>query len=62
MNKDELAREIAEDFRQVKLFVNMRSEMLYNRVHRKGEQHISFEQETATNGRGCLIIKKERPC
>ena len=59
MNKDELVREIADDFRQVKLFVDMRSEMLYNRVHRKGERHISEKFRTRNGNEWTWMLDYE---
>ena len=40
MNKDELTRQIAEDFIQLKHYTDLRSEAISGRVWRKGERHI----------------------
>lgn len=41
MNKEELTRQVAEDFLEVKHFTDLRGYALRDRVYRKGERHIS---------------------
>ena len=41
MSKDELARQIAYDFRQLKRWVDLRADSHYNRIWRRGERHLT---------------------
>lgn len=49
MNKEELTRQIAEDFLQVKQYTDLHSEAIRGRVWRKGERHIC-EKWKSKNG------------
>ena len=40
MNKEELTAQIAEDFLQIKQYTDLRTQLIRDRVYRKGERHI----------------------
>ena len=49
MNKEEMTRQIAEDFLQVKQYTDLREYVIRDRIYRKGEKHIC-EKWMSENG------------
>lgn len=60
MNKEELTAQIAEDFLQIKQYTDLRTQLIRDRVNRKGERHICDTWRSKNNNEWTLMIDVDK--
>ena len=60
MNKEELTAQIAEDFLQIKQYTDMRTQLIRDRVYRKGEHHICDTWRSKNNNEWTWMVDVDK--
>lgn len=60
MNKEELTAQIAEDFVQIKQYTDLRTQLIRDRVYRKGERHICDTWRSKNNNEWTWMVDLEK--
>ena len=60
MNKEELTAQIAEDFLQIKQYTDLRTQLICDRVYRKGERHICDTWRSKNNNEWTWMVDMDK--
>lgn len=60
MNKEELTAQIAEDFLQIKQYTDLRTQLIRDRVYRKGEHHICDTWRSKNNNEWTWMVDVDK--
>lgn len=60
MNKEELTAQIAEDFQQIKQYTDLRTQLICDRVYRKGERHICDTWRSKNNNEWTWMVDMDK--
>ena len=60
MNKEELTAQIAEDFLQIKQYTDLRTQLIRDRVYRKGEHHICDTWRSKNNNEWTWMVDMDQ--